>query len=166
MMSSMAPRSVRFGVWSWKLSNVGRSLDGWPKIYYLEFLRASEGTLSRRSRLHLQSLAPTNPHKARVVGCGPFCLCVIHKEGLCPSSGDINELMMIMMMEERCNFFVTPGHTKLNPTKRVPTLSPNVVVWIWLVIPTLQSINLKNITDLSSLFKFIISSFPVHRKAR
>jgi hypothetical protein len=36
----------------------------WPvlrwvtKIYYLEILRASEGTLSRWSRLHLQSLAP------------------------------------------------------------------------------------------------------------
>jgi hypothetical protein len=30
------------------------------KIYYLELLRASEGTLSRWSRLHLQSLAPTN----------------------------------------------------------------------------------------------------------
>jgi hypothetical protein len=29
------------------------------KIYYLELLRASEGTLSRWFRLHLQSLAPT-----------------------------------------------------------------------------------------------------------
>jgi hypothetical protein len=29
------------------------------KIFYLELLRASEGTLSRWSRLHLQSLAPT-----------------------------------------------------------------------------------------------------------
>jgi hypothetical protein len=28
-------------------------------IYYLELLRASEGTLSRWYRLHLQSLAPT-----------------------------------------------------------------------------------------------------------
>jgi hypothetical protein len=34
---------------------------GWvTKIYYLELLRASEGTLSRWSRLHLQSVAP-NP---------------------------------------------------------------------------------------------------------
>jgi hypothetical protein len=62
------------------------------KIYCL--LRASEGTLSRWSRLHLQSLAPTNPHWVRVVGYGPFSLCVIHKEGLCPCSGDINRLMM------------------------------------------------------------------------
>jgi hypothetical protein len=32
---------------------------GWAKIYYLELLRASEGALSRWSRLHLQSLAAT-----------------------------------------------------------------------------------------------------------
>jgi hypothetical protein len=47
-------------------------------IYYLELLRASEGTLSRWSRLYLQSLAPTKPHRARVVGYGPFSLYVIH----------------------------------------------------------------------------------------
>jgi hypothetical protein len=46
----------------------------------LELLRASEGTLSRWSRLHLQSIAPTNPHWARMVGYGPFSLYVIHKE--------------------------------------------------------------------------------------
>jgi hypothetical protein len=56
-----------------------------------------EGTLSRWSWLHLQLLAPTNPHWARVVGYGLFFLCVIHKEGLCPSSGDINRLMMMMV---------------------------------------------------------------------
>jgi hypothetical protein len=52
-----------------------------------------EGTLSRWYRLHLQWLADTNPHWARVVGYGPFSLCVIHKEGLCPC-GDINRLMV------------------------------------------------------------------------
>jgi hypothetical protein len=31
-----------------------------------------------------------------VVGYGPFSLCVIHKEGLRSSSGDINRLMMMM----------------------------------------------------------------------
>jgi hypothetical protein len=77
-----------------QLSNVGQSLNGWPKIYYLE--RASEGTLSRWSRRHLQSLARTNPYWARVVGYSPFSLCVTHKEGLRPSSGDINRLMMIL----------------------------------------------------------------------
>jgi hypothetical protein len=54
--SSMAPRWVRFGVRLRKLSNISQSLDGWPKVYYLELLRASEGILSRWSRLHLQSL--------------------------------------------------------------------------------------------------------------
>jgi hypothetical protein len=60
----------------------------------IELLRAPEGTLSRWSRLHLQSLAPTNPYRARVVDYCPFSLWVIHKEGLCLSSGDIG-LMMI-----------------------------------------------------------------------
>jgi hypothetical protein len=45
--------------------------------------------------LHMQSLAPTNPHWA-VVGYGSFPLLVIHKEGLCPSSGDNNRLMLMM----------------------------------------------------------------------
>jgi hypothetical protein len=45
--SSMALRSVRFDVRLQKLSNVGQSWDGWLKIYYLELLRASVGTLSR-----------------------------------------------------------------------------------------------------------------------
>jgi hypothetical protein len=98
--SSMALRSKRFGVRLRKLGNVGQLLDGWPKVYYLELLRAWEGTLSRWSRLHLHLLAPTNPHWADVVGYGPFSLCVIYKEGLCPSSGVINRLMMIMMKEK------------------------------------------------------------------
>jgi hypothetical protein len=34
---------------------------------------------------------------ACVVCYGPFTLRVIHKEGLCPGSGDINRLMMMMM---------------------------------------------------------------------
>jgi hypothetical protein len=29
------------------------------------------------------------------MGYGSFSICVIHKEGLCPSSGDINRLMMM-----------------------------------------------------------------------
>jgi hypothetical protein len=70
-------------------------------LFFFLFL-ASESTLSRWSRLHLQSLAPTNPHWARVVGYGPFFLCVIHKEGLCPSSGDINRLVMMMILLFYC----------------------------------------------------------------
>jgi hypothetical protein len=44
------------------------------------------------------SLAPTNPLWACVVGYGPFSLCVIHKKGLCLSSGDINKLIMMMWL--------------------------------------------------------------------
>jgi hypothetical protein len=69
--------------------------------------RASEGTLSRWSRLHLQSLKHTNPHWARVVGYGLFSLCVIHEESQCHSSGDINRLMKMIMMTQ-----VVPGTTK------------------------------------------------------
>jgi hypothetical protein len=49
-------------------------------------------------RLHLQSLALTNPHRAHVVDYGTFSLWIIHKEGLCPSCGDINKLMVMMMV--------------------------------------------------------------------
>jgi hypothetical protein len=93
----MAPPSVRFAIVR-KLSNIGQALDGYQKIYYLELLRASKGSLSCCSRLHLQSIAPTNPHKSRVVGYGPFSLCAIHKESLCPSNGDMNSLMMMVML--------------------------------------------------------------------
>jgi hypothetical protein len=41
--------------------------------------------------------SPTNPHWARVVAYGPFSLWVIHKEGLCPSNGDIKRVMMMML---------------------------------------------------------------------
>jgi hypothetical protein len=66
-------------------------------VVYVFHVTCCVGTLSRWSRLHLQSLAPTNQHWARVVGYGPFSLYVIHKEGLYPSSGDINRLMTMMM---------------------------------------------------------------------
>jgi hypothetical protein len=42
------------------------------KKYYLELLRVSEGTLNRWSRMHLQSLAPTNPHWVCVFSYGPL----------------------------------------------------------------------------------------------
>jgi hypothetical protein len=38
-----------------------------------------------------------NPHWARVVGYGPFAVCVIHTEGLCSSSEGINRLMMMII---------------------------------------------------------------------
>jgi hypothetical protein len=80
------------------------SVIGWAtKCYY----RALEGKLSRWSRLNLQSLAPTNPHWARVVGYDPFSLCLVHRGGLCPSSGDINRLMIIMMDKNFDSLLIT-----------------------------------------------------------
>jgi hypothetical protein len=46
--------------------------------------------------LNIVILVLNNQHCARVVGYGPFSLCIIHKEGLSLSSGDINSLMMMM----------------------------------------------------------------------
>jgi hypothetical protein len=82
------------GVRSRKLSNVRRvwSSDGSPIMFYI----ATEITLSRWSWMHMQ-LVPTNQHWARMLGYSPFSLYVIHKEGLCPSSIDMNKLMMVMM---------------------------------------------------------------------
>jgi hypothetical protein len=48
----------------------------------------------------LVSAALTNPHWTRVVGYGPFSICVIYEEELCPSSGDINRLIMMMNRED------------------------------------------------------------------
>jgi hypothetical protein len=53
---------------------------GKVNINYLKLLRVSEGTLNRWSGLHLQPLALTNPHWARVVGYGLFLYYVIHKD--------------------------------------------------------------------------------------
>jgi hypothetical protein len=41
-----------------------------------------------------------------VVGYGPFSLCIIDKEGLCPSSGDINRLMMMIAYDDDTNIEV------------------------------------------------------------
>jgi hypothetical protein len=41
-----------------------------------------------------------------VVGYAPFSLCAIHKESLCPSSGNINRLMMMMMMKGSLSTYI------------------------------------------------------------
>jgi hypothetical protein len=61
------------------------------KIYYLKLFRASEGTLSRWSRLHLQSLAPTPIPMVAVrqaAGCKNFaeCLSQHDKQHVVPTS--------------------------------------------------------------------------------
>jgi hypothetical protein len=89
------------------------------------YIRASEAiqrlSVSRWSRLHLQSLVSTKPYWLRVVGYSPFSLFIylfylfiigtyfiyllylfthIHKGDLCSSSGDINRLMMMIMQSQ------------------------------------------------------------------
>jgi hypothetical protein len=41
------------------------------------------------------------------VGYGPSSLCLIHKEGLCPSSGDINRLMLMMKINIHISSFTS-----------------------------------------------------------
>jgi hypothetical protein len=85
-------------------------------------LKPLEGMLSRWSRLHLQSF--TNLYWARVVGYGPLSLCVIHKKGLYPSSGDINRLMMNLRLcyfklyDIVMEFFICESLTVLNRLMR------------------------------------------------
>jgi hypothetical protein len=80
-----SPVVSALGMRSRKLSNAlnGQSWDGVTKTLSSQAPPCFGRHLSRWSRLHLQSLAPTNTHWARVVGYGPFSLWVIHKEGLC-----------------------------------------------------------------------------------
>jgi hypothetical protein len=49
-----------------------------------------------KGEIIIKYIPTTNPHCALVVGYGPFSLCAIHKESLCPSSGDGNRLMMMI----------------------------------------------------------------------
>jgi hypothetical protein len=58
-------------------------MDGQKFIISISVLRkAISNKLSRWSRFHVQSVAPTKLHWARVLDYGPFSLCVIRKEGL------------------------------------------------------------------------------------
>jgi hypothetical protein len=107
------PAVSTFSVRLRKLSHVGLSSDGWPKNYYLELLRASEGMLSRWSWLQLQSHQSALRPRGRL---SPFSLCVIHEEGLCLSFGDINRLMQrfkfsgLMMIMNMC--IITKVHNE------------------------------------------------------
>jgi hypothetical protein len=52
-----------------------------------------------------------------VVGYGPFSLCVIHKEGLCPSSGDINILMIAPLADERNGIYHRISNATINANR-------------------------------------------------
>jgi hypothetical protein len=56
------------------------------------------GNLSAFWPVNVTSFFDTTPIEIISDRFSMFSLCVIHKEGLCPSSGDINRLMMMMMM--------------------------------------------------------------------
>jgi hypothetical protein len=106
----MAPRSMCFGVRSRKLSNVGQSLD------------VTKSVLSRVPPWFGRHVKPLVPAALAVVithqpALGPrgglwpvLSLCVIHKEGLCPISGDIVRLMMMKERERGDVLFSCPGH--------------------------------------------------------
>jgi hypothetical protein len=79
--------------------------DTLPNGFLSSFFNRYRGSRGRSISIYIiymvekhfsTSIVPNNPHWARVVGYGPFSLCIIHKEGLCPNSGDINMLMMIV----------------------------------------------------------------------
>jgi hypothetical protein len=100
--SSMALRLERFGVRSRKLSSVGQSLDGWPKIYPQTLTCFSRHV----KRLVLAVFAVVSTHQSALGSRGglwPFLLMyILHKKGFCPSSGEINKLIMT---EERDKCF-------------------------------------------------------------
>jgi hypothetical protein len=86
----MTPLPGRFSVRSRKLSNFG-----WVTKNLLSLAPPCFGRhVKPMVPVAFAVVAPTNPHWARVEGYGPFSVCVIHKEGLCPSSGVISRLMM------------------------------------------------------------------------
>jgi hypothetical protein len=63
------------------------------QMLVFQFLHASYGTL-----LVAAAFAVVIIHQSALRlrgGHGPFSSCVIHKEDLCPSSGDINRLMIM-----------------------------------------------------------------------
>jgi hypothetical protein len=53
--------------------------------------------------LAVLAVVSTGPRWARVMGYGPCSLWVIHKKGLCSSSGDINRLMMKKLVDKSGN---------------------------------------------------------------
>jgi hypothetical protein len=72
-------------------------------LVYHEMMSDQKNTIGRHVKpLVLATFAVVSTHQPAQDphgGLWPFFLCVIHKEGLSPSSGDINRLMMMMMIQ-------------------------------------------------------------------
>jgi hypothetical protein len=80
---------------------------------------------------------------ARVVGYGPFSLCVIYKEGLRPSSGGINGLVMMKILRiEQIN--VCSRETRLN----VSTVLGDIIATA--TIPNIKCLKMEDIFITSS----------------
>jgi hypothetical protein len=107
-------------------------------------------------RRHVKPLAPAvfaivstpKPNWARVVGYGPCFLCVIHKEGMCPSSRDINRLMMMTsFIEMRYKILLCKCRYE-NPrlkhsSNRLITYKSVLFLVVSMVIPIIRDIGLR-----------------------
>jgi hypothetical protein len=91
----MDQRLVRFGVRSRKLSKVvARLLDGLQK-----FIITSSSVFQNVKPLVPAAFAVVSSHQSALGPRGGISVLPlsIHKERLCPSNGDINRLMMILL---------------------------------------------------------------------
>jgi hypothetical protein len=73
--------------------------------------------------------ALVSTHQLCVVGNGPFSLCVIHKDGLCPSCKDINKLMI--MMNFTFVIFISKLRVYLKHYHIIPYHHPGVKEWLF-----------------------------------
>jgi hypothetical protein len=112
-------------------------------------LRASEGMLSHWSRLAVFRNPQSTPGP---LGYGSFPLCVIHEEGLCPSSGNIIRLMMMMMMMKRLialSFISTKFYgnvcPQLCPFTHLTLYVSNVAVFINRTKRRVETIQINNV---------------------
>jgi hypothetical protein len=122
----MAPRSLRFGMRSRKMSKLVGHWMGDQK--FLIWVLLCFGS-------HVKPLVPaafavvsTNPHWASMVGYGPFSLCDIHKERLCPSSGHINRLIMMILIDisDSTSFHIIRSRTWGSQNNSLPKWSLNL----------------------------------------
>jgi hypothetical protein len=88
--------AVRRVLESGRLAPGGGAVEAALSIYLENFATTLVRTLSSSAHScphswmlpSAQPLIITNPHWTRVVGCDPFSLCMIHKEGRCPKRGE------------------------------------------------------------------------------
>jgi hypothetical protein len=107
--------------------------------------------------IFVESLAPIR-NWARVVNNGPFSLCVIHKEGLCPSNEVINRPMTAYKIY---NVFGT------YPTKHVVKTFCSILKFYMRIAPVRSrggSVIISMVTEYSSIAQKVAGSVPVQCK--